>query len=50
MKMGGTGSKQEDQIITVQLEHALGVKFTYVPFKGGRGVRQPGRQSTLTPP
>src|SRR5215467_16241725 len=38
MKMGGTGSKQEDQIITVQLEQALGVKFTYVPFKGGGEV------------
>ncbi len=36
--MGGTGSKQEDQIITVQLEQALGVKFTYVPFKGGGEV------------
>jgi putative tricarboxylic transport membrane protein len=35
MKMGGTGSKQEDQIVTVQLEQALGVKFTYVPFRGG---------------
>jgi putative tricarboxylic transport membrane protein len=38
LKMGGTGSKQEDQIITVQLEQALGVKFTYVPFKGGGEV------------
>ncbi|MGH7390492.1 MAG: Bug family tripartite tricarboxylate transporter substrate binding protein [Candidatus Rokuibacteriota bacterium] len=38
MKMGGTGSKQEDQIITVQLEQAQGVKFTYVPFKGGGTV------------
>jgi putative tricarboxylic transport membrane protein len=37
-KMGGTGSKQEDQIITVQVEQALGVKFTYVPFKGGGEV------------
>jgi putative tricarboxylic transport membrane protein len=37
-KMGGTGSAQEDQIITVQLEQALGVKFTYVPFKGGGEV------------
>jgi putative tricarboxylic transport membrane protein len=36
--MGGTGSAQEDQIITVQLEQALGVKFTYVPFKGGGEV------------
>lgn len=38
MKMGGTGSAQEDQIITVQLEQALGVKFIYVPFKGGGEV------------
>ena len=38
MKMGGTGSAQEDQIITVQLEQALGVKFTYVPLKGGGEV------------
>ena len=38
-KMGGTGSKQEDQIITVAIEKALpGVKFTYVPFKGGGDV------------
>jgi tripartite-type tricarboxylate transporter receptor subunit TctC len=28
MKMGGTGSKQEDQIITVLLETGQGVKFT----------------------
>ena len=38
MKMGGTGSKQEDQIITVLLEQSQGVKFTYVPFKGGGAV------------
>jgi putative tricarboxylic transport membrane protein len=38
MKMGGTGSKQEDQIITVQLEQSQGVKLTYVPFKGGGEV------------
>jgi len=37
-KMGGTGTKQEDQIITVMLEQAFGVKFTYVPFKGGGDV------------
>jgi len=38
-KMGGTGSKQEDQIITVAIEKAVpGVKFTYVPFKGGGDV------------
>jgi tripartite-type tricarboxylate transporter receptor subunit TctC len=38
LKMGGTGSAQEDQIITIQLEQALGLKFTYVPFKGGGEV------------
>ncbi len=38
MKMGGTGSAQEDQIITVQIEQATGGKFTYVPFKGGGEV------------
>jgi len=38
MKMAGTGAAQEDQIITIQLEQALGVKFTYVPFKGGGEV------------
>jgi putative tricarboxylic transport membrane protein len=37
-KMGGTGSKQEDQIITVALEKVAGSKFTYVPFKGGGAV------------
>ena len=37
-KMGGTGSKQEDQIITVAVEKAAGVKFTYIPFKGGGAV------------
>ena len=37
-KMGGTGSKQEDQIITVALEKATGVKMIYIPFKGGGDV------------
>ena len=37
-KMGGTGSKQEDQIITVALEKQTGAKFTYIPFKGGGDV------------
>ena len=36
--MGGTGSKQEDQIITVAVEKAAGVKFTYIPYKGGGEV------------
>ncbi len=37
-KMGGTGSKQEDQILTVGIERATGTKFIYVPFKGGGDV------------
>ncbi len=38
-KMGGTGSKQEDQIITVALERKTAPKkFTYVPYQGGGAV------------
>ena len=37
-KMGGTGSKQEDQILTVGIEKASGTKFIYIPFKGGGEV------------
>jgi putative tricarboxylic transport membrane protein len=37
-KMAGTGTKQEDQIITAALEQSTGAKFTYVPFKGGGDV------------
>jgi tripartite-type tricarboxylate transporter receptor subunit TctC len=38
IKMGGTGSKQEDQILTVGIEKATGTKFIYVPYKGGGEV------------
>ena len=37
-KMGGTGSRQEDQIITAAIEQKTGAKFTYIPFKGGGDV------------
>lgn len=38
-KMGGTGSKQEDQIITAALERLTAPKkFTYIPFAGGGKV------------
>ncbi|WP_441259195.1 Bug family tripartite tricarboxylate transporter substrate binding protein [Bradyrhizobium sp. 521_C7_N1_3] len=37
-KMGGTGSKQEDQIITVGIEKVIDAKFTYIPYKGGGEV------------
>jgi putative tricarboxylic transport membrane protein len=38
MKMAGTGSRQEDQIITAAIEQKTGAKFTYIPFKGGGDV------------
>lgn len=38
IKMAGTGSKQEDEIIMVLLEQAWSVDFTYVPFAGGGAV------------
>jgi len=34
-KMGGTGSKREDHIITVALDKINGSKFTYIPYKSG---------------
>jgi tripartite-type tricarboxylate transporter receptor subunit TctC len=38
MKMGGTGSKQEDQIVTVSIEKQTGAKFTYISYRGGGEV------------
>jgi len=37
-KMGGTGAKQEDQIITVSIEKLTGAKFTYISYRGGGEV------------
>ena len=34
-KMGGTGSKREDQILTVFVEKLTGAKFAYVPYTSG---------------
>ena len=34
-KMGGTGSKREDQILTVFMEKKTGAKFLYLPYKSG---------------
>jgi tripartite-type tricarboxylate transporter receptor subunit TctC len=36
--MGGTGSRQEDHIITAAITRATGAQFTYVPFRGGGEV------------
>ena len=38
LKLGGTGSKQEDQLISVLLETAAGTRIDYVPLKGGGDV------------
>jgi putative tricarboxylic transport membrane protein len=37
-KMAGTGAKQEDQIITEAIQKSAGVKFIYIPEKGGGAV------------
>jgi tripartite-type tricarboxylate transporter receptor subunit TctC len=34
-KMGGTGSKREDQILSVFIEKRTGAKFLYLPYKSG---------------
>src|SRR5881397_2313814 len=34
-KMGGTGSKREDHVLTVFLEKRTGAKFVYRPYKSG---------------
>jgi tripartite-type tricarboxylate transporter receptor subunit TctC len=34
-KMGGTGSKREDHVLTAFLEKKTGAKFTYLPYKSG---------------
>jgi putative tricarboxylic transport membrane protein len=34
-KMGGTGSKREDHILSVFMEKRTGAKFAYLPYKSG---------------
>lgn len=34
-KMGGTGTKREDHLITFALGKVYGAKFTYIPYKSG---------------
>jgi len=38
IKLGGTGQKQEDQLLSVLLETAAGSRLQYVPLKGGGDV------------
>jgi tripartite-type tricarboxylate transporter receptor subunit TctC len=37
-KMGGTGTGQEDSLVTAMLEKEFDIKMTYVPFDGGGDV------------
>ena len=39
-KLGGTGTKQEDQLLSVLLETAAATRISYVPLKGGGEVAQ----------
>jgi len=34
-KLGGTGSRREDQVLTVFMEKRTGAKFAYLPYKSG---------------
>jgi tripartite-type tricarboxylate transporter receptor subunit TctC len=44
-KMGGTGSKREDHVLTVFMEKKTGAKFAYLPYKSGGEAGDPaGRQ------
>jgi tripartite-type tricarboxylate transporter receptor subunit TctC len=38
LRIGGTGSRQEDQIIAAAITKATGVPFTYIPYAGGGAV------------
>ncbi|MGI9366672.1 MAG: Bug family tripartite tricarboxylate transporter substrate binding protein, partial [Rhizobiaceae bacterium] len=37
-KVGGTGSGQEDSVLTAMMENQFGYKVTYIPFPGGGTV------------
>jgi tripartite-type tricarboxylate transporter receptor subunit TctC len=45
-KMGGTGSKREDQVITAFIEKKTGAKFAYLPYKSV--ARRPRSSSATT--
>lgn len=40
LKVGGTGSKQEDELIASAMGRAMGARFAYTPFRGGAAVAQ----------
>lgn len=40
VRVGGTGSKQEDELVTSAMARAAGGRFSYVPLRGGAEVAQ----------
>ena len=42
-KMGGTGTGQEDSLVTAMLEKEFGIQHTYVPSKGAEQLQKLGR-------
>ena len=47
-KMGGAGSKREDEIVTAMLEQVAGVNFMFIPYKGGGEIARSSSASTST--
>jgi len=39
-RVGGTGSKQEDELVTSAMARATGARFAYTPFRSGAEVAQ----------
>jgi putative tricarboxylic transport membrane protein len=46
--MGGTGVKQEDQLLTITLQRYTGKQLSYVPFRGGAQVAAELAEGRLT--
>ena len=40
IQVGGTGSKQEDELVTSAMARATGARFAYTPLRGGAEVAQ----------
>lgn len=38
ISFGGAGSRREDNLVVASIERAAGVKFNYIPYKGGGDV------------
>ena len=49
-KVGGTGSGQEDSVLTAMMEAEFGYKVTYIPFTGGGTVAKNLVGKQIDPP